>query len=137
MRHAGSVIGHVGIHCADLDVAARFYDSVLACLGGRRIIDRGYGIGYGTSMPDFWIYQQPGEGTAAAGTRQLHVAFDAADAAAIHAFRDAARSCGAPVTHEPRHWPEYHDHYYGVFVQDPDDNNIEAVCHTVPPITPA
>jgi len=26
--------------------------------------------------------------------------------------------------------PQYHDHYYGAFVLDPDGNNIEAVCHT-------
>ena len=25
--------------------------------------------------------------------------------------------------------PEYHPHYYGAFVFDPDGNNIEAVCH--------
>ena len=40
---------------------------------------------------------------------------------------------GAEVLHEPRHWPEYHEHYYGGFVRDPDGNNVEAVCHTVPP----
>jgi predicted lactoylglutathione lyase len=27
-------------------------------------------------------------------------------------------------------WPQYHDHYYGGFVRDPDGNNVEAVCHT-------
>jgi hypothetical protein len=27
-------------------------------------------------------------------------------------------------------WPEYHPHYYGAFVRDPDGNNVEAVCHT-------
>jgi hypothetical protein len=26
--------------------------------------------------------------------------------------------------------PEYHEHYYGAFVRDPDGNNVEAVCHT-------
>ena len=25
--------------------------------------------------------------------------------------------------------PEYHAHYYGAFVIDPEGNNIEAVCH--------
>jgi hypothetical protein len=24
---------------------------------------------------------------------------------------------------------DYHEHYYGAFVLDPDGNNIEAVCH--------
>jgi hypothetical protein len=26
-------------------------------------------------------------------------------------------------------FPEYHEHYYGAFVRDPDGNNVEAVCH--------
>ena len=26
--------------------------------------------------------------------------------------------------------PQYHAHYYGAFVLDPDGNNAEAVCHT-------
>ena len=26
--------------------------------------------------------------------------------------------------------PQYHPHYYGAFVLDPDGNNAEAVCHT-------
>ena len=30
------------------------------------------------------------------------------------------------VLHEPRLWPEYHDDYYGAFVNDADGNNIEA-----------
>ena len=25
--------------------------------------------------------------------------------------------------------PEYHEHYYGAFLLDPDGNNVEAVCH--------
>ena len=45
------------------------------------------------------------------------------------AFFDAAVAAGAPVLHEPRLWPEYHEHYYGAFVRDPDGNNVEAVCH--------
>jgi hypothetical protein len=29
-------------------------------------------------------------------------------------------------------WPEYHEHYFGAFVRDPDGNNVEAVCHAPP-----
>ncbi len=42
----------------------------------------------------------------------------------------AAVAAGAEVLHEPRVHPEYHEHYYGAFVRDPDGNNVEAVCHT-------
>ena len=44
-------------------------------------------------------------------------------------FFDAAVAGGAEVLHEPRVWPEYHESYFGVFVRDPDGNNVEAVCH--------
>jgi hypothetical protein len=33
------------------------------------------------------------------------------------------------VLHAARLWPEYHPDYDGVFVRDPDGNNVEAVCH--------
>ncbi len=39
-------------------------------------------------------------------------------------------TAGAEVLHEPRVWPEYHPGYFGVFVRDPDGNNVEAVHHT-------
>ena len=51
-------------------------------------------------------------------------------AATVDAFFAAAIGRGAEVLHEPRLWPEYHEHYYGAFVRDPDGNNVEAVCHT-------
>ena len=49
---------------------------------------------------------------------------------AFDAFREAAASWGAEVLHEAEVWPEYHPGYYGVFVRDPDGNNVEAVHHT-------
>ena len=48
----------------------------------------------------------------------------------VQAFHAAAAGLGAETLHEPRLWPEYHAHYYGAFVRDPDGNNVEAVCHT-------
>jgi catechol 2,3-dioxygenase-like lactoylglutathione lyase family enzyme len=123
------MLDHVSIQCTDLAAAASFYDAVLAPLGGRRVLDFGGAIGYGVDFPDFWIgAQQTG-----AGFRESHVAFTAADRGAVHAFFDAAVAARAEVLHEPRPWPEYHEHYYGAFVRDPDGNNIEAVCHAPEP----
>jgi catechol 2,3-dioxygenase-like lactoylglutathione lyase family enzyme len=53
----------------------------------------------------------------------------------VVAFRDAAVAAGAQVLHEPRLWPEYHPGYFGVFVRDPDGNNVEAVYHDFPAST--
>ncbi len=86
----------------------------------------GPAIGYGVPPnPTFWIgQQQTGD-----GFRETHIAFTAADRAAVHAFFDAALSIGAEPLHEPQLWPQYHPTYYGAFVRDPDGNNVEAVCH--------
>ena len=63
------------------------------------------------------------------GFRESHLAFTAASRDVVRQFFDAAVAAGAEVLHEPRLWPEYHEHYYGAFVRDPDGNNVEAVCH--------
>jgi len=120
------MLDHLSIQCADTHASAAFYDTVLAPLGGKRIMEFGPVIGYGVPpMPDFWIGpHQTGE-----GFKESHIAFSAPDRDSVQAFFDAAVGAGAEVLHEPRLWPEYHPNYYGAFVRDPDGNNVEAVCH--------
>lgn len=120
------MLDHISIQVGDLDASARFYDAVLGKLGGKRVMEFGPAIGYGADgRPTFWINQQ----MTGDGFRESHIAFQAADRATVNAFHAAASSIGAEVLHKPRLWPEYHPNYYGVFVRDPDGNNIEAVCH--------
>jgi catechol 2,3-dioxygenase-like lactoylglutathione lyase family enzyme len=120
------MLDHVSIQCADVAGSAAFYDTVLATIGGTRILDFGEVIGYGVPpLPDFWL----GPRTTGEGFRESHLAFSAPDRAAVRAFFSAAVAAGAEVLHEPRLWPEYHETYYGAFVRDPDGNNVEAVCH--------
>ena len=120
------MIDHVDIQCADFPASAEFYDTVLATLGGRRVMDLGHAIGYGAAdRPVFWISAQ----STGDGFRESHIAFTAPDRAAVRAFFQAALDSGAEVLHEPRVWPEYHANYYGGFVRDPDGNNVEAVSH--------
>jgi catechol 2,3-dioxygenase-like lactoylglutathione lyase family enzyme len=121
------VLDHVSIQCADIEASAAFYDTVLATIGGGRILDFGDVIGYGLPpMPDFWI----GRHVTGEGFRESHIAFSAPDRAAVRAFFEAAEAAGAEVLHAPRVWPEYHPNNYGAFVRDPDGNNVEAVCHS-------
>ena len=120
------MLDHLSIQCADLAVSANFYDAVLATIGGTRIMDYGEALGYGVDFPSFWLgRQQTGE-----GFRESHIAFRAPSRDAVHAFRDAAVALGAELLHDARVWTEYHPGYYGVFVRDPDGNNVEAVHHT-------
>jgi catechol 2,3-dioxygenase-like lactoylglutathione lyase family enzyme len=123
------VIDHFGINCADYGKAQRFYDRVLAVLGYRRQLDFGSAIGYGRDgKPDFWI-ADASAGEASGPNREVHIAFQAADADAVRAFYDAAVELGAEPLHPPRLWPEYHPGYFAAFVRDPDGNNVEAVFH--------
>jgi catechol 2,3-dioxygenase-like lactoylglutathione lyase family enzyme len=120
------MLDHVAIQCTDLDISTSFYDTVLAPLGGREIVDLVDTIGYGVSAPEFWL----GRHNTGEGFRESHLAFTAPTREAVRAFFAAAIGIGAEVLHEPRVWPEYHPDYYGAFVRDPDGNNVEAVCHT-------
>jgi catechol 2,3-dioxygenase-like lactoylglutathione lyase family enzyme len=93
-------------------------------------MDVGPAIGFGRDgKPDFWLEdgagRQPGDA--------IHFAFQAADVDAVKAFYDAALAQGAESLHSPRIFPEYHPHYYGAFVRDPDGNNVEAVFHRASP----
>jgi catechol 2,3-dioxygenase-like lactoylglutathione lyase family enzyme len=119
------VLDHVGFQCGDLATSAAFYDAALAPLGVTRQMDFQVAIGYGSERADFWISAL----TEADGFRESHIAFAAADRASVDAFFAAAVAHGAEVLHEPRVHDEYHEHYYGAFVRDPDGNNLEAVCH--------
>jgi catechol 2,3-dioxygenase-like lactoylglutathione lyase family enzyme len=123
-----SMLDHLSLQCADMAASSKFYDAVLATLGGSRIMQFGDGavIGYGIApRPVFWLGQQQ-TGT---GFRESHIAFSAPSRDAVRAFQSAAVAAGAEVLHEARVWPEYHPNYYGSFVRDPDGNNVEAVCH--------
>lgn len=132
------MIDHFGINCQDLEASKRFYDTVLATLGHTRVKDFGDldgldgmgAVGYGTGKPDFWITKFTED---LGPNREVHLAFTAPDRETVQAFVEAAVGLGAEVLHEPRYFPEYHANYYGGFVRDPDGNNVEAVCHRIPP----
>ena len=120
------MLDHLSIQCEDPAAAIAFYDAVLPAIGGGRVLEFDTVIGYGVGdKPDFWL----GPLSSGEPNREVHIAFDAPDRAAVRAFFDAAVAVGAIVLHEPRVWPEYHPDYYGAFVRDPDGNNVEAVCH--------
>lgn len=121
---------HTGLSVSDFDAARRFYDAALAPLSIKWLMtvppEHTGGVkvgGYGVDRPQFWLH----EGEAQRPT--VHVAFAAANRAAVDAFHAAAMAAGGTDNGKPGLRPHYHPHYYGAFVRDPDGNNIEAVCH--------
>jgi catechol 2,3-dioxygenase-like lactoylglutathione lyase family enzyme len=55
--------------------------------------------------------------------------FTAPDWATVDAFHAAAPEAGGRDNGGPGVRELYHPTYYGAYVLDPDDNNIEVVCH--------
>jgi catechol 2,3-dioxygenase-like lactoylglutathione lyase family enzyme len=53
------MLDHVSIQCADVPTSAAFYDTVLATLGGGRVMDFGEVVGYDAGdQPEFSIGPQ-------------------------------------------------------------------------------
>jgi catechol 2,3-dioxygenase-like lactoylglutathione lyase family enzyme len=124
---------HIGFPVSDYERAKAFYMAALAPLGYTLIMEVGAdktesaapAAGFGANgKADFWI---GGEGGV---NRPLHVAIAAKDWATVDAFYAAALAAGGRDNGTPGLRPNYHPHYYGAFVLDPDGHNIEAVCHT-------
>lgn len=120
-----NMLDHLGLRAADLSASKAFYLAALAPLGYTAVMDFGEHVGLGAGgKPDFWL-----SGGGSAGGAPLHIAFAAADRAAVDAFYAAALAAGGRDNGAPGPRPQYHAHYYGAFVLDPDGHNVEAVCH--------
>ncbi len=61
-------------------------------------------------------------------TGHLHLAFQTDGEEAVRRFHAAAIAAGGRDNGPPGE-RSYHPGYYGAFVLDPDDNNVEAVYH--------
>ena len=124
------MIDHVGVQVANVEAAVSFYLRVFAPIGLREVVRFPAGESFVVGMsgpdgaPNFWCSP-----TSGSETRELHIAFQAADRQAVDAVHDAAVAAGVEVLHAPREWPEYNPGYYGVFLRDPDCHNDEAVHH--------
>jgi catechol 2,3-dioxygenase-like lactoylglutathione lyase family enzyme len=127
------VIDHVALQVSDVDAAATAYARLLAPIGVREVMrfptPGGLTVAMGGpgGQPQFWLGPAGGP-----PTRELHIAFQAADRAGVDAVYAAALDAGLEILHTPKEWPQYHPGYYGVFVRDLDGNNVEAVFHGPP-----
>jgi len=120
------MIDHISLKVQDFPKAKAFYEKALAPLGFRVMMGFPEAAGFGDTHPAFWIGS---ERSAAKSAGPVHIAFVARDRAAVDAFYEAAVAAGGKDNGKPGLRPQYHPHYYGAFVTDPDGNNVEAVCH--------
>ena len=115
---------HIGLKVGDLDASVRFYAAALAPLGHVLCTrDKGYaGIGP-KGEPALWLYQHDGPRGDGA-----HIAFRAADHAAIQKFHTEGLKAGGRDNGGAGPRKDYSPTYYAAFLIDPDGNNVEAVC---------
>src|SRR3546814_8541484 len=124
LLHLGLLIEHIQLVVADIKSSRTFYYSVFDVLG----VPLGGELG-----DDFWydeLFVSTKDSEAALGelTGRHHLAFQAADRAAVDAFYQAGLAAGGRDNGAPGERP-YHPGYYAAFLLDPDGNNIEAVYH--------
>ena len=118
------IVDHVLFVVADLDASRRLYTAALAPLGFEELHVQEDGVSYGAEDLDDFVIARGEPVTTAA-----HVAFAAEDRDAVDSFFAAAVANGATVRGEPGVWPQYSERYYGAFVNDLHQNNVEAVWH--------
>jgi catechol 2,3-dioxygenase-like lactoylglutathione lyase family enzyme len=119
------MIDHVGLEVRDYAESKRFYTAALAPLGYEPLMEPApNACGFGRrGKPDFWI------ATRDEPQRGVHVAFVTDDRRTVDRFHEAALAAGGRDNGAPGPRPHYHESYYSAYVLDPDDNNIEVVCH--------
>ena len=124
------MLDHISLRVQDHSRAVAFYRAALAPLGYRVLMEYPGAAGLGAGMPDFWLMatEQP--------INPTHVAFSA-DRATVDAFHAAALSAGGTDNGPPGLRADFHPHYYGAYVRDPEGNNVEVVCHADPAAKPA
>jgi catechol 2,3-dioxygenase-like lactoylglutathione lyase family enzyme len=117
------VFDHIGIRVKDLAASSAFYKTVLATLGHVPGYADDTTASFGPpGAPALWLYAVP-----KAGERGVHVAFRAADRAAVDRFYQAALKAGGRDNGPPGPRPDYSKTYYAAFVIDLEGNNIEAM----------
>lgn len=119
-----SIVSHLSVGTNDFDAATTFYDTVLATIGVKKLLNFPGAVAYGKLYPEFWV-QTPIDGQPASCANGFHVGFIAANREEVQAFWEAALAAGATGDGEPGERPHYGPQYYGCFVRDLDGHKIE------------
>jgi len=115
-------IDHVHLRVRDLAASRRFYGAVLRPLGIPLLLDAEHLVQFGHLALS----------ADKAPTTGAHVAFPAADRAAVDAFHAAGLAIGATDNGGPGVREAYAPVWYAAHLLDPDGTNIEAVVHEPP-----
>jgi catechol 2,3-dioxygenase-like lactoylglutathione lyase family enzyme len=118
----GRLIDHVHLRFANLEASRRFYRACLDALG----------VPFLRDAPDHFVFDElyvdAADREPEGRVSHVHLAFQAADRAAVDRFHAAGLAAGGRDNGAPGE-RRYHPGYYAAFLLDPDGNNVEAVHH--------
>ena len=136
---------HVTLGSNDLEKAVIFYGAVMPILNHARApihldnflayapisgVSSGDAMGQinpGGRISPFLCVCRPYDGRPASQGNGFHIAWMAADKAAVEAFHAAALAHGGTDEGAPGYRVAYSPDYYGAYVRDPDGNKLQAV----------
>ena len=127
------MLHHVSLGVRDIEVSARFYDTVLSALGYVRVWSdlrpghEGQAVGYGLPGGGDKLTLKQKASHEVAPSQGFHLAFAAPSRAAVHRFHEAALQHGGEDNGAPGLRPLYGENYYAAFVVDPNGHRLEAV----------
>ena len=126
-------LDHVTVTVSDLPASQAVYGAALGPLGLSRVVDyldpededeAGVeAVGYGPADGPAQLWLVAGE----PATTGAHLAFRAADVAAVDAFFADGHAAGGRVRQAPRGWAIYRAGLISAMLVDPDGNVLEAV----------
>ena len=130
------MISHVFIGTNDFERALRFYTPLLDALGIQaRFCERGRPWAGWQSSPDprpLFLIGTPFDGQPHEPGNGQMVALLAPDRLTVDRAYAVALAQGGTSKGGPGLRPEYHEHYYGAYLRDPDGNKLCIVCHRAP-----
>ncbi len=127
------MISHVFIGVTDFERAFAFYAPLMAALG-QPLRFRDDSRPWAGWMPadaprPLLLIGAPQDGHAATVGNGAMTALLAPSRATVDAAHALALAHGGTCAGVPGPRPEYHAHYYGAYVRDPDGNKLCVVCH--------
>jgi catechol 2,3-dioxygenase-like lactoylglutathione lyase family enzyme len=126
------MLSHVFIGVTEFGPAYAFYAALMEELGlVRKFRDdsRPWAGWMAADAPrPLFLIGKPYEGEASSGNGQM-VALLAPSRAAVNRAHARALAHGGSCAGAPGLRPEYHPHYYGAYLRDPDGNKLCICCH--------
>jgi catechol 2,3-dioxygenase-like lactoylglutathione lyase family enzyme len=127
------MLSHVHIGVEEFDRAFAFYSALLSGLGWRlKFVERERPwAGWRPIDGDrpLILVGRPYDGEPATPGNGQMVALLAPSRETVDEFHALALTHGAVSEGAPGLRPEYHPHYYGAYVRDPDGNKLCVCCH--------